>query len=289
MSKLTLCPICNQKTQRYYTLNLNLLQCDNCHLIFQLSSYKLKEIENGYKKTSYFSFWGNKNILNKIHEMKKATAQILMSQVNKFVSVRSSRRLLDVGCASGALLEVAKSYGYSIYGIELNKKYAQIAKTNTKAEIYIGPFENNKFASNFFDAIVFFDSLEHMRDLNLVVKKAYQLLRPNGVLVISTPDTESLSFKLLGKSWPHFKMEHLYYFNNNALTILLTNNGFGVLLKQSSLKTFTLGYIKSYFEVYKTPVLSIIIRLVLSLIPSNILYLPLIIHNGNMLLIAKKI
>ena len=63
---------------------------------------------------------------------------------------------------------------------------------------------------DFFDIITMIDFIEHVRAPMSILVKASRLLRPGGQLVILTPNADSLSRRLMGLRWLHYKVEHLY-------------------------------------------------------------------------------
>ena len=53
--------------------------------------------------------------------------------------------------------------------------------------------------------------IEHVRHPQETLLKANRLLKDEGLLLIVTPDTASLSHHLMGKRWTHYKPEHFFY------------------------------------------------------------------------------
>lgn len=284
--KLPLCPICKHHCNKFITGTLPLFQCINCRLIFQSPLPKGQELKKFYENSNYFSFWGNRKSWSQIDEMKEKSSALLLKELTD-INIYSGK-LLDVGCARGALLNAAKKIGFSVYGIEPSKESSVYAKKISGGTIYNNLFEDVEFNNILFGVVVFFDSLEHFPDINSVVQKCGEILAKNGHILISTPDTDSLSYRLLGKSWPHFKKEHLYYFNKRSIQLLLKKNGFEIFSVKPSLKVLTLNYVKSYFESFNSGLFAKIIIRLLSIVPKRLLSLSITIHNGNMLILAKK-
>jgi 2-polyprenyl-3-methyl-5-hydroxy-6-metoxy-1,4-benzoquinol methylase len=287
-NKSNLCPICQSICKKYSSTNFPLFRCTNCTLIFQNPVASSKPNKQQYKSSNYFTFWGDKQNRADIHLIKKSTAKILLNELCKVKEFHAKNKLLDVGIATGALLEEAKSFGFQTYGIEPNSEFAKIAKQNSGARIYVSFFENTALLKDFFSAVVFFDSLEHMQKLKEIIRKTFSILKKNGIMAVSTPDTNSLSFKILGPFWPHFKSEHLYYFNSKSLQYLLTDAGFKIILFKPSLKSLSFGYLKSYFETFKIPLLSFLAKIFFLFLPQAFCNITITIPSGNLLLFAKK-
>lgn len=286
--KTLYCPLCKSISIPFPFKSFPLYRCSNCQLIFRHPIPATSELTNIYKNNDYFSFWGNKKNLDVIHKMKAKTAELFLSKITPLLKNKKPLHLLEVGCATGALLETAQKQGFEVTGIEPNLKFFQIAQKITGQQIYPESFEKANLAKHAFDIIVFFDVLEHFANFNMVIEKCFSLLKSGGLIAISTPDTDSFSFKILGKRWPHFKNEHLYYFNPKSLTALFKAYGFHVVLKKSSLKVLTLDYIRNYFLTYKIPFLSPLVKIFFVFIPNFFLSLSIIIPTGNIFFVVRK-
>jgi hypothetical protein len=86
------------------------------------------------------------------------------------------------------------------------------------------------------------------------------LLRPGGVLMLVTPDTRSLSRRLMGAGWSHYKAEHLTYWNGELLDRVAAGAGLRALGRRSAVKSMSLGYLRTQLDTYAHPVLSPVLR-----------------------------
>ena len=90
-----------------------------------------------------------------------------------------------------------------------------------------------------YDFIIFNDVFEHLPDLDAVVVKCDELLKPNGLLIINCPDSNGIFFMVanimrrlgIDSYWRRlwqmdFYSPHLWYFNRNSLTQLMKNYAF---------------------------------------------------------------
>lgn len=77
-----------------------------------------------------------------------------------------------------------------------------------------------------FDVILLFDLLEHLRDPLAVVSQLKSLhLKPDGVILATFPNADSLSRRWMGPLWIQFKVEHLHYFSRGSVHALAKNTG----------------------------------------------------------------
>ena len=105
----------------------------------------------------------------------------------------SARRILDLGCASGALGAALKARQKAeVVGIELDPGYARDARARldhvVEADIE-ELIEGDEFRSlGDFDCVIAADVLEHLRDPWVVMRRATPLLRPGGSAIVSLPN-----------------------------------------------------------------------------------------------------
>lgn len=160
-------------------------------------------------------------------------------------------RVLDVGCATGYFLEAAKESGLRPYGVELSAYGADACRQKVDpGHVYQGTLEDSRFdipSEPGFDAIFMSDLLEHVRNPCTTLAAARSSLKPSGLLVITTPWTESFSHRAMGRHWLHYKPEHLYYFGIKSLGRMLQASGFDIIRVNSARKCLSLEYARNQF------------------------------------------
>jgi SAM-dependent methyltransferase len=171
--------------------------------------------------------------------------------------VRRGGRALDVGCSSGAWLEVVGEAGMRATGVEVGEQTAEDARrrgldvrTGTLAQVAA------ELAGEHFDLITFWDVLEHLRDPREELALVAELLAPGGVVAATFPNIGGwyprITYRLLGKPtgrWEYPELPvHLYDFSPATATRLLERVGFQV----RAIKT-----LETPFEFYRETSLSI--------------------------------
>lgn len=140
---------------------------------------------------------------------------------------KSNGRILDVGCATGFFLAGAREDGWMPYGVEISTYAIEYGKRELGLENLSTSLSG--LPEEFFDAITLWETIEHLDDPLGCLHQVYPLLRPGGVLAVSTPNLDSLCYRLIGeKWWPIMPFEHLYYFNLKTLRKMLWKVGFRV-------------------------------------------------------------
>ena len=137
--------------------------------------------------------------------------------------------LLDVGCATGGFLKAAAERGYRVAGVEISDVAVRHARERLGLEVHQGDLASAGLASGSVDVITFWDVVEHLDDPLAVLAEAFRVLRPGGVLLMTTGDAGSRWAKLAGRFW-HLMTppQHLFFFNQTSLSRALEMSGFTV-------------------------------------------------------------
>lgn len=136
-------------------------------------------------------------------------------------------RLLDVGCATGALLLEAASLGFVPSGLEPAPATARSAAERSGCPVAVGTLGDALLAPNSYDTVTAFDVLEHMPDVGHALRRLRAALAPGGWLAVTVPDFGGVSARLAGARWPFLTpWEHLVYFTRRTLRGTLATAGF---------------------------------------------------------------
>lgn len=142
--------------------------------------------------------------------------------------VPDGARILDVGCATGDFLLAARER-FDAWGLDFSPQAIAVAhrRAPTLAErAQVGTLADAPFAAGFFDAVVLWDVIEHLWQPRPALERAAALLRPGGVLALSTPDFGAPAARWLGRRWPFLTPpEHLGFFDRSSLCRLLRSCG----------------------------------------------------------------
>jgi SAM-dependent methyltransferase len=105
----------------------------------------------------------------------------------------AGRQLLNVGCGGGLFNELAAHYGYAVEACEPDLDAALIARRSAPKRVSVQ--QCDLFGLQLETPVhvaVLHDVLEHIEDDALAMRRLYDLVNPNGVIVISVPALPSL-------------------------------------------------------------------------------------------------
>ena len=114
--------------------------------------------------------------------------------------------ILDLGCGNGQNAIKASQKVRKIIGIDLDESMIEIAKRSSQrlgiknVKFETANLENKlKYEDNSFDKIMFLDVLEHLRKRNQILKEIKRVLKPQGLLFLGVPNSQT-SWKKLQRS-----------------------------------------------------------------------------------------
>ncbi|HWU89348.1 MAG TPA: class I SAM-dependent methyltransferase [Kofleriaceae bacterium] len=283
------CEVCASPRSRliFEKLDHRFTRCDDCGLE-RISPQPSDETLAAIYGAHYYEAWGLHGNEATVAALKKRTFKYVL---DKLPGAPAGTKLLDCGAATGFLLEVARDLGYEPYGLELSEFGAkEIARKFGADRVFCGELPHAAFPSakpGDFGVITMCDYIEHVRDPRQTLALARKLIAEGGTLAITTPDAGSPSRRVLGTGWTHYKIEHLFYFNQRNLERLLKEVGFGSVKFYPLWKSLTLDYISHQFEVYPHPALTQVARGIRRLTPARIRSFPLPFTTGELLAVAR--
>jgi len=122
------------------------------------------------------------------------------------------------------------SYGWKVYGVELNEKAASFAKREQRLNVVNGDFLEVDFPEGFFDVVTLWNVLEHLIDPSAVLKKINSLLKKNGILIYAIPNIDSLESTVFHRWWAGWDVpRHLYTFSFYSMTLLTKKSNFRII------------------------------------------------------------
>jgi len=237
------CPICGTGNLRrvYRFQKFDVLKCRSCDGSWRSNMYSTGDITamytgDEYSQNPYFSY--------NVEEFKEAARGRYANYIGALSAIASRVKagtLLDVGCGSGAFLNLAQQRGWDVSGIELSPELSEVSRRIVKGDVINAAFESVTLPDESYDVVTMWDIIEHVLDPVFCLKKVERLLKPGGMALFCTPDENSLLaraglllYRLSGGalSYPAMALHptyHTYFFSRTGFTALVAKSGMDVV------------------------------------------------------------
>jgi len=223
----------------------NLVKCRGCGLVYVNPRLSEEVIEEGYRSIGDkpLGWEWQRDYLAYYEVRMEADLHRSREFLRKIERYQEPGRILDVGCATGALLRAAVERGWEAYGVEVGE-WARSFAQRFQLKVFIGTLEEVRFPDHYFDVVFSHSLLEHLSDPKRTLLEMRRILREEGLLVTAgVPNIDSLTIRLgLDLFSGNKPPAHLYYFNPDTLGKLLRSSAF------RPLEMFTRGLPNEFFK-----------------------------------------
>ena len=202
----------------------------------------------------------------------------------KLKKLTENGMLLDIGCGKGFFLEYMAKF-YSTMGIDVSK-YAVLEskKILRRVPLCVADATNLCFKNETFDIVTAFDIIEHVNNPKQMFDECHSLLRSKGLLVLTTPNTNSIGRKLKQNEW--------FGYRDSTHVSLLSPSEWTVLLEESGFKVVSTYYDGMWDSPYFTKVPKLLQHLVFKFLSTILLYFGITFpqkYGEDLYLIARKV
>jgi 2-polyprenyl-3-methyl-5-hydroxy-6-metoxy-1,4-benzoquinol methylase len=260
------CNICGTSNEEFlFYAPERIVRCKTCGLMYNNPRLDAASLEKMYTR-EYFQIDGDdygvdyKAYADYIGDEVVIVRSMLrrMRKVEKYAASKGT--VLDVGCATGFSLIAAQKLGWEAHGIEYSDFCVNFARSRG-LNVHQGSLDTYESSDESFDAITMWDYLEHSSDPRRELTRCREMLKGNGVIVLSIPNVDSWSFPVFKKKWIGFKnIEHFYYYSRDTISKLATLAGLSMVDSFYHGKYLSLSFFLSRVQYYvpENPLLRLI-------------------------------
>jgi 2-polyprenyl-3-methyl-5-hydroxy-6-metoxy-1,4-benzoquinol methylase len=220
------CPGCGGKSPRPFLAcdRFAFVRCRRCAMVYQDPRPVFEDLRRRYG-AQYFSY-ELENERTFFGLMKLGLRDIRFEQLT--AGMEGPRTFLDIGCATGMLVESMKGAGWEAKGVDLCRESAEYGMSHRGVSIFIGTLEEAAFPAGSFSVVHFSHLIEHVPDPRAFLHEVRRILRPGGFAVITTPNIDGFQARLFGTQWRSAIADHLTLFSKKTLGKMIRETGFEV-------------------------------------------------------------
>jgi 2-polyprenyl-3-methyl-5-hydroxy-6-metoxy-1,4-benzoquinol methylase len=226
-------------------------RCESCGLVSTLPLPQPEIIEAHYAKKFR---QGNYKLARVFAERLKEGpysdfTRVLTARLAAGETTLRGKEVLDIGCFTGEFLELLDAQGAEVYGLELQKEAVQIASGKFPGRIFQADVFSDDFPAQQFDIVTALGLIEHVTQPMKLLSRAHALLRPQGIILLQTPNSGSAFARILGKYWPPYApVEHINLFSRTSLETALQKSGFTDISYLPHWKKLPIEYVYNQFQ-----------------------------------------
>ncbi len=222
----TPCPLCGSTAASplFSDPGFSFVRCRSCSLAYQSPQPIPDDLRKRYD-SRYFSY-----------ELSNEEAFFTLIRLGLrdigFARIASDfphpRKFLDIGCATGRLLQEMKAEGWEALGVDLCRESAEWGAKSRGVRILAGTLDEARLPAASIHVAHLSHLIEHVPDPRGLLAEVRRILAPRGVAVITTPNIDGLQARLFGARWRSAIADHLTLFGKATLRRLLEESGFSV-------------------------------------------------------------
>jgi SAM-dependent methyltransferase len=224
------CPLCHERRvqplftpRRHGQWSYRVVRCPSCGMLYRNPGIRPERVGDLYGG-GYASF-----LTGRYAEKRQDDYRVALDAYGAFFSDGAGRRLLDYGCGVGLFLEVARERGYDVCGIDLAPDAVREARRRG-FRAWCGTADTvPEVAAGGFHVVTLWSVLAHLPRPIDELAMLRRLLLPDGVLLVSTVNANSLLLKAYGERWGGFTRNHLIFSSPTTLPRLLRAAGFAAV------------------------------------------------------------
>lgn len=224
---MVICPSCSDEisessfVRAYYSDISNkeykLYHCKSCDLEFWVPLEFVKEIYEEEKIPGYEVF----------HTSPKENLiyyyRYFLNKIIRNLDLSINSKILEIGFGDGSFLKSLEELGFEVYGIEIDKRSVESAKSNLGLKnlynMSLDEFVDKCIEEGVrFDLVFFFEVLEHQTNPRDFLEKARKILKDGGYIAGTVPNRNRPFAELTRKGRTYdFPPHHFLWFDKESL------------------------------------------------------------------------
>lgn len=230
---LDACPLCHSST--IYPLDevrrgLCTWRCRQCSVVFLNPRPTMDSVHAGALLASYLEGARSAGLLD---QQDQPDVDALRNAYPEALSLAkdwcNGERIVDIGCGAGLLTTALRAAGHDVVGLEPAPAWASFARERLMLDVICADLFDYRLPQRY-EFGIFNSCIEHMPDpIAALAAIRSRIIRPQGLLVVTAPNIESLEYLRDGSGWRIYHERHLWYFSERSLRFVATRAGYHVV------------------------------------------------------------
>lgn len=227
LAKFKKCEICNNRKTKEIAKKISWGKntsgilpvhcCLNCGFLFQNPRFSKSFYREFYRVVYRSITLKSLNPPKKYLKDQQIRGMLLYKFLKKFIPKKGT--ILDIGCSTGLMLLPFIKNGWKCFGNDPVTSYVEFGKKKYNFSLEAIQAEDMVLKNNSLDLIIIMGSLEHVYDVNIVMKKCEKAIKRNGILVLEARGDP------IGNSKKFFNQNHHRYFFENTMQLIMRKYG----------------------------------------------------------------
>ncbi|SVA25238.1 uncharacterized protein METZ01_LOCUS78092 [marine metagenome] len=190
------------------------------------------------EQSFYERYWGQQPAFKGegIAELPPEWNEENLERILKFCSDKIQGRVLDVGCGDGFFTaQILQRFNLkNVYGLDISSKAVDLARLkHPKINFQQSALNHIPEETNSIDSITMIEVIEHLVDIEGTLKELFRVMKPGGILLITTTDFNLLKQVIIAmfffEKYFYPTNPHIRFFKKSTLADILSKNGFSII------------------------------------------------------------
>jgi SAM-dependent methyltransferase len=216
-------------------LHYRMVRCNRCGLVRSDPIADQATLSKLYQRSGF-------DYVSEIPHLRRTYGRYLSLAAGR--ASRPPRRILEVGCGNGFLLEEALAQGFqTVCGVEPSHEARALTAPSVRESIVPEVMRPGLFPPGQFDLVCMFQVFDHLPEPGAILDECLRVLAAGGILLCLHHNVRALSARLLGERSPIIDIEHCYLYDPRTMRLLLDRHGFETLATGMALNTISLQHL----------------------------------------------
>ena len=209
-----------------FGLDVSTVCCERCGLVFTNPRMAEDELLGFYRRDYRLIYDASKTPTAQFIALARRQAADRLNHLLQSVNIAQVHQAFEIGCSVGCFLELLRKHSVKTLGFEPADSHARYARDILGLEVRNTFFESSLIAPGSMGLACLFHVLEHLESPKNTLEVIHELLAPDGLIYVESPDIEQPYW---GNLDYFFQNAHFYNFSVRTLSDYFSATGYTVI------------------------------------------------------------